>query len=655
MFLRKSLSPVVALLHNLLLAYLVYMMCRVVYVAENWHLFSAGWERLSLSQLLAGSLRFDTSAIIYTNVLYILMMLIPQPWRRRKGWQNAARWLFVVVNAVAVVANLCDAVYSQYTGRRTTFTFFSEFSNEGNLGTILGVELLHHWYLLLVGLALIASLWFCYARGDRQYELANSEKANHKLSITKILQWLPLVIAVPLCVIGMRGGASTAIRPITISNANQYVNQPSEAAIVLNTPFCLIRTAGKATFTDPAYFSPDELDALYSPVHQPAGQPFDSSTTRQPNVVVLIVESFGREYIGSYNDYAGDTPFLDSLIAHSLTFRYSYANGRKSIDAMPSILSSIPMFVEPFFLTTYSLNDVSSIAGELASVGYQTAFFHGAENGSMGFQAYARTAGFQSYYGRTEYDADPRFGGDRDFDGTWAIWDEEFLQFFALSMTDLRQPFMTSLFTASSHHPFAVPERYADRFRQPGHPIHTCVRYTDHALRQFFATAARQPWFQNTIFVITADHTNVTERPEYGTPQGLYSVPIIFYDPSGRMPQGMVDAVAQQIDIMPTLLNYLGYPRPYIAFGKDLLAADTADFWAVNYNNGIYQYVTADQFIQFDGQNITGCYNYRRDPLLERNTAAADPQSTARLKAIIQSYMTRMISNRLTSETPSSK
>ena len=113
MFLRKSLSPVVALLHNLLLAYLVYMMCRVAYVAENWHLFSAGWERLSLAQLLAGSLRFDTSAIIYTNVLYILMMLIPQPWRRRKGWQNAARWLFVVVNAVAVVANLCDAVYSQ--------------------------------------------------------------------------------------------------------------------------------------------------------------------------------------------------------------------------------------------------------------------------------------------------------------------------------------------------------------------------------------------------------------------------------------------------------------------------------------------------------------------------------------------------------------
>ena len=474
------------LLNNLLLVYLLYMLCRVVYVMEFWDLYSAGWSQLSLGSLIAGGLRFDTSAILYTNLLYILLVLVPLPrrWTTTKGYQLALKILFVVVNALMLVLNLIDTVYSRYTGRRTTWTFFSEFQNEGNLGSIFGIELLNHWYLVLIGIAFILALIYLY-----RYPYRPGKDYPKYTPASFVVALLCFLAFLPLAVIGMRGGASTAIRPITISNANQYVNQPSEAAIVLNTPFSLIRTMGKTTFADPGYFDPAQLDALYTPLHETneIGESSDclnvlmleclnentqtikqssnlnsqfSILNSQLNVVVLILESFGKEYIGAYNDYKGYTPFLDSLIAHSLSFRYSYANGRKSIDGMPSILSGIPMFVEPFFVTSYSLNNISGIAGQLAHNGYTTAFFHGAENGSMGFQAFARTSGFQHYYGRTEYDADSRFGGDADFDGTWAIWDEEFMQYYAAVMEQMPQPFMTALFTASSHHPFAVPERY---------------------------------------------------------------------------------------------------------------------------------------------------------------------------------------------------
>lgn len=124
--------------------------------------------------------------------------------------------------------------------------------------------------------------------------------------------------------------------------------------------------------------------------------PNDSLTKRKKNVVVIIIESFGREYIGGFNKwldggrYKGYTPFVDSLMQHSATYQYSFCNGRKSIDGMPSVLSSIPMFIEPFFLTSASMNNVSGLAGELKEEGYYSAFFHGAENGSMGFQAFAR-------------------------------------------------------------------------------------------------------------------------------------------------------------------------------------------------------------------------------------------------------------------------
>ncbi len=640
------------LLVNILLVYLLYMLSRVVYVCEFWDLYADGWSSLDLGSLLAGSLRFDTSAIIYTNTLYILLVLLPLPRRltATPAWRTSLKALYVAVNSLMLVANLIDTVYSRYTGRRTTWTFFSEFSNEGNLGDIVGVELLRHWYLVLIGLAFIATLILLYRhpyRAPRPVQAHTGPAAAPAWQYI-LLSLLCVIVYAPLAVIGMRGGASTAIRPITISNANQYVNQPAQAAIVLNTPFSLIRTMGKTTFADPRYLPDADLDALYSPLH-PAVPPTLES---QPNIIVLILESFGQEYIGAYNDYPGYTPFLDSLISHSLTFRHSYANGRKSIDAMPSILSGIPMFVEPFFVTSYSLNDVGGLAAQLSRQGYTTAFFHGAENSSMGFQAFARTTGFQHYYGRTEYEADPRFGGSADYDGTWAIWDEEFLQYYAATMEQLPQPFMTALFTATSHHPFVVPGRYADSLRADGHPLHTCIRYTDHALRRFFATASRMPWFRNTVFVITADHTNINEQPAYNTPLGTFSVPIILYSPAGLLPTGISPAIAQQTDIMPTILALTGTPDPFIAYGTDLLHTPDSLTWAIHYNNGVYQYVQGSRLLLFDGTQPVGWYNLDADPQLHNNLLAAPDTARShhlqRTQAIIQSYMQRMVTNRLT-------
>ena len=640
----RPLTPPLALLCNLVLAYLLYFVCRVVYILEFWDIYSAGWGQLSVASLLRGGFVFDTSAILYTHLLYAAMLLLPWPrkWYASRGWHITAKSIYVVTNILMLSINLVDTVYSRYTGRRTTWTFFSEFANEGNLGNIFFIELLHHWYLLLIGILFLIVLILFY----------RPVKPIAKPAAHYITHSLATLLFLPLSVIGMRGGASTAIRPITISNANQYVNQPSEAAIVLNTPFSLIRTMGKTTFTDPQYFPQDELDNIYSHIHKgktaaPANSQFSILNSQlKKNVVILIVESLAREYVGFYNSYPCHTPFLDSLISHSLTFSQSYANGRKSIDAMPSILSGIPMFVEPFILTSYSLNNVSGIAGELGKVGYSTAFFHGAENSSMGFQAFARSTGFAQYYGRTEYNADPRFNGDDDFDGTWAIWDEEFLQFYAQQLATMPQPFCTALFTATSHHPFVVPQRYRQRFHQEGHPMYTCIRYVDHALQHFFHTASQMPWYQNTIFVITADHTNHTERPEYATPLGNYSVPIIIFDPSATLPRGVSDVVAQQTDIMPTLLNLVGYPYPYIAFGIDLLSTSVDDSWALHYNNGIYQFVRHNRALFFDGEQAVGYQSLIPDTLPPTDNT----DDLQLLKAIVQSYMQRMVDNRLVVE-----
>jgi len=623
-WMNKPWAPIVATAWNLLLVYLVYQIARCEYYFENASYLSY------TSDVFRGGLLFDTSAIIYTNALYILLMLLPF---RQNGYQQFCKWLYLIINGIALAMNLADSVYFQYTMRRTTTTVFSEFSNEGNLGSIIGTEFIHHWYLVLLFVGIMWLLWRLYAMPKKQ----------HPLNMAS------LILVVPLCIAGIRGGFTTAVRPITISNANQYAQRPTDAALVLNTPFSMIRTIGKNVFVVPHYFESEaEMEAIYTPVHHSLSPPPSPLTSK--NVVVLIVESFGREYIGALNKdleggrYKGYTPFTDSLISKSITFRYSFCNGRKSIDGMPSILSSIPMFVEPFFLTPASMNDYTGLAGILATEGYETAFFHGAQNGSMGFQAFAQKTGFQKYYGRTEYEA---AHGTADFDGTWAIWDEPFMQYYAEEMSKMKQPFMTALFTASSHHPFVIPEKYAKDFPEGTLPIHKCIRYTDMAIRKFFETVQKQPWFANTIFVMTSDHTNQSDHAEYQTDLGGFCSPIIIYDPSAS--GGIQDKIAQQIDILPTVLGLLGYHKNYLGFGIDVLNTPAEDTWAVNYLNGIYQYVKYGYVLQFDGTNTKAIYCLD-DRLMKNNLKGkieVQSQMERELKAIIQQYMERMSQNRL--------
>ena len=320
----------------------------------------------------------------------------------------------------------------------------------------------------------------------------------------------------------------------------------------------------------------------------------------------------------------------------------------KSIDGMPSVLSGIPMFVEPFFLTPASLNTVSSIGGELKKKGYYTAFFHGADNGSMGFEAFARTVGYTNYYGRTEYnEANP---GNKDFDGHWGIWDEKFFQFFANALSTFQQPFAAALFSLSSHHPFAVPTEYEGIFPKGNKAIRQCIGYTDNALKLFFEKVSKEPWYKNTLFVFTADHTNSQERPEYETESGLFSVPIVFYQPGTDLKGYRKEVIAQQIDIMPTVLGYLGYDKPYISFGCDLLNTQPEDTYAVNYINGIYQFFKGEYLLHFDGQKSIAMYAFKTDKLLEHNLlgeVAGQQQMEDELKAIIQQYMTRMNNDKL--------
>lgn len=638
-------TPFIVMIRNLIVVYAAFLICHPIFIWYNWSSFQGDLAGM-LWPMLKASLVFDTAGVMYISAVYVVLLLFPLHFKEKLWYYRLTKIILVVLASAGVLINLVDTVYYPYTGCRSTLQVLSEFSGEsgGQMWAIIFKSLADNWYMVLAFIVIVVLLCLLIRMpATLQYR---------KIYMYYIVRICCLALSGVCIVAGIRGGLAHNIRPITMSNAYQYVKTPAQAAAVLNTPFCVIRTLGNEEMKVPSYFDDEELESIYTPVILP-----DSTAVFRPlNVVVMILESFGSEYIGAMNpgtDGIHDcAPFMDSLINRSLTFETSLANGRKSIDAMPSVLSGIPMLKDHLFLTpTIMSKEITGLARELGNKGYYSAFFHGADNGSMGFQSFSSVIGYNDYFGMEDFVRKPEYGGDAVFDGYWAIWDEEFLQYMCDMIGTFKEPFLTSAFTASSHHPYNVPERYQNKYPVEGNlPIYRGIRYSDHALELFFEKAAKQPWFNNTLFVLTADHTNLSEHPDYQSDYGNFRVPIIFYCPSDSL-SGRRNAVAQQSDIMPSVLGYLGYDRPFISFGQNLFSTPDAETWAANLQNGLYMFYQDGRMIQFDGERETGLFAYQSDPALKQNLMGTQPETeqemTKKLKALIQQYLEYMTTKEL--------
>jgi phosphoglycerol transferase MdoB-like AlkP superfamily enzyme len=425
------------------------------------------------------------------------------------------------------------------------------------------------------------------------------------------------------------------------------VTESSQADVVLNTPFAIIRTMFSNNFKKEHFVDQAVIDSLIVPIKQ-----YHNNPPTKPNIVIFILESNGKEYFGCLNkdmdipNYKSYTPFVDSLAQYSLIFTDAYSNGYKSIHAVSSILAGIPSFKDAFTSSPYPKQKTESLVSVLKNQGYTTSFYHGAPNGSMGFLGYTNILGVDQYYGKTEYN------NDADFDGVWGIWDEPFFQYFEKGLTKEKQPFMATLFSVSSHEPYKVPEKYEGKFPKGDVNIHQTIGYTDFALKQFFKKAKNEPWFNNTIFVLVGDHGNTIYYDEYKKEGNKNSVAMLIYSPGGKY-VGVNKDYANQIDLYPTILDMIGYDKPFRSWGRSLVGDNKTAPFIVRYSDRMYQYFGGNYICTFDGRKAIGFYakNDRgfRNNLIGKRNAEMDLLET-KCKAFIQDYMERVIDKKLTSE-----
>ena len=621
LFWRRSLKLFASLL-------LIYTLLRLLFLVNNYKMFQAiEWQKLAWAFL--HGLRFDLVAIVYSNLPVFLLFFAPPKVQEYQWFARLKRILFVLTNVVFLGFNFADIEYYQLSGKRmgVEVIYFARDIKEQ-----LFQMAMYYWYLALVCVVVVYILYKLFPRYKKE----------------PMGPWWCRVVGGFLLLatfaLVSRGGMQK--KPLHLINA---FRAPEEelGALTLNTTFTLIRSSRITKLGTHNYFANEEEISKIIPV----AVNWENAPTHE-NLVLILLESFSLEYVGAVNGGQGYTPFFDGLITRveSRFFRNGFSNGRRSIGALPSLLSGIPSWLPvPFAFSNLAGNKVEGLGHVLKWSGYSTAFFHGAENGSFHIDSYSQREGWDKYYGLNDY---PNSG---DYDGKWGIYDEPFLQFTVEQIFKMKQPFAAVVFTLSSHSPYDIPIKYADKFPKGTLDIHESIGYTDYSLRQFFAKAEKQPWYKNTLFVITADHTSLSDRKSYEDELGRHRVPILFFHPGRQLPKVDLSQPVQHVDIPLTIMHSLGLrPERWTRLGRSAFTSDPA--WVMNRSEVFFWYLDGENFLKWDGRNgFLQVYSHQDTKQLQLLSNESEEQKklkSRRLHAALQYFFNGMRDNRLLIEIP---
>lgn len=686
-------SPLIVLIGRFLVLMALFFLTRLIFFWFNHDAFP-----LFTSPIFWQGLRFDAAAICILNAPYFLLLILPFSFIESRTFRTIGNVYFLTVNSIALLTNLIDTCYYPFSMRRMTGDIFSFIGETNNFGELVPAFLKDYWYIGLIWLGVAGVLfliayitektdyhrfiskikyisweigygWWCFIEflGEIRSFFPSGQSGLDKIGpefgkkyAEEPSGWFKHLIfrafILFLIFVGARGGLQ--MRPLNISMAGSVAGMEN-AALVLNSPYSLITTLDSKGLKRVHYFEDERCTEIFDTHRHINGLYTEEHVTNFPkygkaidydhpiNIVLIILEGISSEYSAYLADYpmhlGGYTPFMDSLAQNAIVFR-GFANGQQSIEALSSILGGIPSLMEkPFSQSQYAVYNIPSAVSLLSQYGKQTLFFHGGKNGTMGFDRYCNLVGINEYFGMDEYP------WKEDYDGRWGIKDIPYLQYVADILETYPDPFFATIFTLSSHHPFTVANEYGGFLPEESTPMQRCVAYTDEALRQFFERAKQSYWYENTLFVITADHTNFFGAENVNYQAHRYSVPMIFYWPKATEAYRS-DRIVQQVDIMPTIFDYCKIDGNFTTFGHSAFDDDAPHF-AINYLSGNYQFYSDQYLFEFNGEKIDRIWdleNRWNADLNDAIPAVNNFESREQLmKAVIQKFNNGLLNNDL--------
>lgn len=606
----------------LLMMLISYSFLRFLFLIFNWQIYNKyGVDELLLSFIYG--IRFDISAIFTINCIFLIMSFIPFNF-----FQNIFyKYLILIFNSLCMSFGFIDIEYYKFVGSRLNASILLQMGDVREQGLQI---IVNHWHLTLISLILFVSLAKVY---------------NKFIDIViwiKSYKYLWFILVIPLYVLGVRGGwQEKVLKPIHAYTIYKGGSSDIDLmSLTLNSPFTFLKTSVYEGVKKVSYF--EKMEEAIETISQPRLK--SDPIKKKDNVVIIILESFATEFWGVLNEGRGFTPFLDDLSKKGLLFKNHFANGRRSIEAFPSIVLGIPSMMNvPIIKSPYQFNKWHGLGDAFKKAGYRTSFFHGAASGSMYFDSTSYMAGFTDHYSLEKYP------NKKDHDGHWGIYDEPFFQYMIGELEKHREPFFSVVFTLSSHQPYPLPPDKKNMFPKGSLDIHESIGYVDYAVKKFFEEAKRKKWYDRTLFVITADHTQKSESPFYNSALGRFMVPLLFYHPGRKLIHDNLDRVVHQADIFPSLLDFMGLESRRLLFGRSVFDA-RQEGEALLYLGGSFWIIQQNYFLQFI-EDTEDSYLYELKDRLQQNPIYDNKQEHQRLflrlKAYIQYYKNGLIHNNL--------
>ena len=526
----------------------------------------------SVSTAFVKGVWFDNVVGCYVMILPLAMLLIAALFGCYSRWlRKAAAIWFTLLYIVCMGISAANIPYFAYFLKNLDSSIFGWFGYVGTTTGMLVGESSYWPYILLFLLAAACLIFFMVKWYRYTNKRISQEKEKFNWSRLAI-QLCASALLIGLCVFGIRG--RMGYNPIKVSQA-YYCNDPFLNQLGISPTFNLLTSSMDDMRKENMELHLMAYDKAVSNVRRSLGitGAVDStavlhrhiqadSVTTKPNVVIILMESMSASLMKTFGQQQPLTPTLDSLYNHSLAFTNFYSAGIHTNHGITATLYSFPALMKRNLMKGTVTPHRSGIPTVLKQQGYHNLFFMTHESQYDNMNAFFHTNGYDEIYAEENYPTEERVN-------SFGVPDK-YLFDYALPVINKTastgKPFMATLLTISNHPPYIIPKWMKTKTKDPETQI---VEYADWCIGRFLSQAKQQPWYDNTIFVILADHGKLVGKMDMELPQSYNHIPLIVFGP-GIQPM-TYEGLGTQIDVMPTLLGLMNIEYDYDGFGIDLL------------------------------------------------------------------------------------
>ena len=515
-------------------------------------------------------IKLDISAIGYILAVPVLL-IIPGIFLNGKWYRIFIKWYTYLLITLASIIVVADTLLYKYWGFRMDLTplLYLKTPKEAMASVSL-----FQIIATIVTVVLMSGLFiFIYRKLIERFFRG----------FEKIRLWIPAVIFFLMfwaaLLIPVRGGVGIA--PINSGSVyfsdNMFANHAA-INVVWNLPASVVNQ--KPVYNPYNFQDPDSAKTLVDSLINHFSSPVKVLNNTKPNILIIVLESFGSSMIGPLGGDSLTTPCFNRYIKEGILFSNFYSSGFRTDKAMPAILNGYPAQPAVSIMTdpkkTQTLPGIIKLFKEL---GYSTSFWYGGEIDFANFNSYVINAGFNQII------TGDNFSHRKETYSNWGIHDHIFLDALKDSMNRITQPFLNVALTLSSHEPFKVPMSPVFQGNDELTKFRNSVYYTDKALGSFLDCAKQTEWWKNTLVILVADHYRRHSAETLASAEDIFRIPMLWIGGAVSVQGIKIEKFGSQTDIPLTLLHQLDLDGNY-PFSKDMLSEKSNSFAFYTFNEG---------------------------------------------------------------------